>query len=70
MPITAEQFLWDQLSKSTVDTIYDILKHVQIQQNMTLTHNEQVSKDTTENNASDIQQNSMQDNISRNSYPN
>ena len=32
-PITAELYLWNQLSKSTVDTVDDILKHFETKHN-------------------------------------
>ena len=58
MPITAEQYLLDQLSKNTEDMFDDILKHFEKQAQPNLTHprNRQTEEDKPVDITSDTQQ--------------
>ena len=55
----------DQLNKSNVDSVVDILKHFeeQIPQNMIHNHNKQVKESTPMNNTSEVQQTSTQGHV-------
>ena len=64
-PTTAEQYLMDQLGKSTADPVDIILQHFekQAQENLTINLDKQRWEDTSLNSNSDTQQSNMQEHI-------
>ena len=61
IPITAEQNLRNQFSKSTADPVVEILRHFekQAQENVTINHDKQGEEDTFMDRKSETQQSNI-----------